>query len=85
MRFIFIFNYFSIFLQKKIEYEKNSIVNSFRIWLFDGLAQLDTTIYRHGNKITIQENEDGFNIFVDKEGVESSEDSTALEEIGLIL
>lgn len=44
-------------------------------------AQLDTTIYRHGNKITIQENEDGFNIFVDKEGVESSEDSTALEEI----
>lgn len=48
-------------------------------------AQLDTTIYRHGNKITIQENEDGFNIFVDKEGVESSEDSTALEEIGLIL
>lgn len=48
-------------------------------------VQLDTTIYRHGNKITIQENEDGFNIFVDKEGVESSEDSTALEEIGLIL
>ena len=48
-------------------------------------AQLDNTIYRHGNKITIQENEDGFNIFVDKEGVESSEDSTALEEIGLIL
>ena len=48
-------------------------------------AQLDTTVYRHGKKIIIQEYEDGFNIFVAKEGVDSTQDSTTLEEIGLIL
>ncbi|HNY63552.1 MAG TPA: hypothetical protein PLH70_05760 [Bacteroidales bacterium] len=44
-------------------------------------AQLDTTIYRHGNRITIQENEDGYTLFIDKEGVDCSEDLSELTEI----